>query len=232
MEYKKVMEILHDLGTEQNQRIYRNHGCDIDMFGVSIGNLKKVLKSIDTDSDLGFQLLRSGNADAIYLAQWLIDSSLLTVDDIFSLIDTTNYYLILENVIPSLLINNRVLAWELLPLLIDHKQARYRTSGYSLYSLILGTYTNEEIDISHVHKLVGHIALVIHDEENRVKYSMNSFLISAGIYLPSLTERVRKISEEIGKVSVNMGKTSCKVPYAPDYIDKVIKMKRIGKKRK
>jgi hypothetical protein len=29
-----------------------------------------------------------------------------------------------------------------------------------------------------------------------------------------------------------MGKTQCKVPFAPDYLSKVMKMGRVGKKRK
>ena len=34
------------------------------------------------------------------------------------------------------------------------------------------------------------------------------------------------------KVDVDMGGTACKVPYAPDYIDKVVGMGRLGVKRK
>ena len=39
-------------------------------------------------------------------------------------------------------------------------------------------------------------------------------------------------AEKIGPVSVDMGDTACKVPYAPDYIQKVQKRGTIGKKRK
>ena len=42
----------------------------------------------------------------------------------------------------------------------------------------------------------------------------------------------REAAESIGKVDVDMGGTSCKVPFAPEYIDKVVKMGRLGKKRK
>ena len=39
-------------------------------------------------------------------------------------------------------------------------------------------------------------------------------------------------AEKIGQVTVEMGDTSCKVPYAPDYIQKVKSRGTVGKKRK
>jgi hypothetical protein len=39
-------------------------------------------------------------------------------------------------------------------------------------------------------------------------------------------------AKAIGEVSVDLGDTSCKVPFAPEYIEKVRKRGAIGKKRK
>jgi hypothetical protein len=61
---------------------------------------------------------------------------------------------------------------------------------------------------------------------------MNSFVITLGSYVESLTKSALQTAERIGRVSVDMGKTACKVPYAPDYIAKVQKRGAIGKKRK
>ena len=41
-----------------------------------------------------------------------------------------------------------------------------------------------------------------------------------------------RTAEAIGPVSVDMGDTACKVPYAPDYIQKIRQRGTIGKKRK
>jgi hypothetical protein len=48
----------------------------------------------------------------------------------------------------------------------------------------------------------------------------------------SLTKLAIQTGEKIGEVTVDMGNTSCKVPFAPDYIRKVEKRGTIGKKRK
>jgi hypothetical protein len=61
---------------------------------------------------------------------------------------------------------------------------------------------------------------------------MNNFVICVGSYVPELLDRALEVAAANGKVSVDMGKTECKVPFAPDYIRKVEKMGRIGKKRR
>jgi len=231
MTYNEVMKQLESLGTEQNRKIYLNHGNDLDMFGVSIANLKVILKSIKNDPLLGMKLLKSGNSDAIYLSQWVVDSNKLTINVLESIIEQTNFYMILDNTIPNIAIRSKPLAWQCIDSWIDHKNPRYRQTAYSLYALILGSYPNEEINEEDVLQKLHHIEKVIHDEENRVKYSMNGFVISAGIYFPSLTEVSYNIGERIGKVKVYMGKTSCKVPFIPEYINKVKSMGRIGTKR-
>jgi hypothetical protein len=61
---------------------------------------------------------------------------------------------------------------------------------------------------------------------------MNGFVIAVGSYVRALTDLAVQVGEKVGEVTVDMGGTACKVPYAPDYIDKVRKRGTIGKKRK
>jgi hypothetical protein len=53
-----------------------------------------------------------------------------------------------------------------------------------------------------------------------------------GTYIEALTEKALVVGDSIGKVRVDMGGTACKVPDAPQYIQKVVGMGRVGKKRK
>ena len=61
---------------------------------------------------------------------------------------------------------------------------------------------------------------------------MNGFVISVGTYVKPLLKDAKATAKKIGKVEVDMGDTSCKVPLATDYIAKVEKAKKTGKKRK
>jgi hypothetical protein len=51
---------------------------------------------------------------------------------------------------------------------------------------------------------------------------MNSFIIAVGAYVTDLTSEAQRVAKSIGKFTIDMGDTSCKVPYAPDYIQKAL----------
>ncbi len=78
MNVDEVMAELKSLGKEQTLATYRRHGADGEMFGVQIGDLKKVLKKIKGDQDLALSLWETGNGDAMYLAGLAADGSLMT----------------------------------------------------------------------------------------------------------------------------------------------------------
>ena len=67
---------------------------------------------------------------------------------------------------------------------------------------------------------------------NRVRYSMNGFVISVGSYVKPLLKQAKATAKKIGVVTCDMGDTACKVPLATTYIEKIETMGRIGKKRK
>ncbi|MCW3072995.1 MAG: alkylation repair protein [Flaviaesturariibacter sp.] len=67
---------------------------------------------------------------------------------------------------------------------------------------------------------------------NRVRYAMNGFVISVGCYVEPLSNEAREIGKRLGKITVDMNGTACKVPYAPDYISKVVAKGTVGKKKK
>jgi len=99
-------------------------------------------------------------------------------------------------------------------------------------SSLLAITSDEELDIALLDKLLDRVAGSIHDSQNRVRYTMNGFVIAAGSFVARLTDRAMNVGEKIGKVSVEMGGTACKVPLSVDYIIKVKTMGKIGNKKK
>lgn len=232
MNYNDVMKELESLGTDQNKKIHLNHGADIDLFGVSIANLKKVAKKLSNNHDIGLKLLYSGNADAIYLSQWVVNPVKLTITDYENILDSTNYYMIIENTIAPLVARNSDISFDCLYKWIDSEKHRYRQAAYFLLSIILGSYDNELIDMDFISKRLEYVEKNIQKEENRVRYAMNNFVMSAGISLPTFTQKAIDVSINAGKVNVDMGKTSCNVPVAHKYIQHAESKNKIGIKRK
>jgi glycerol kinase len=81
-------------------------------------------------------------------------------------------------------------------------------------------------------KLLKQIETTIHKQPNRVKYTMNGFVISCGSYVNYLTKLAKETANKIGKVNVEMNGTACKVPDAEEYILKLEDMNRVGVKKK
>jgi len=232
MTLNEVMKELESLGTEQTRKIYRNHGADIEQYGVSVANIKKIAKKLNGMHELGIELLLSGNVDAIYLSQYVVNPEYVTSKELELVIDQTNYYMLLDNVVAPLIARNNKLVDELLYPYLESGNDRKKQVGYTVYSMILGSFDDDLIDYNHVKRTIEYIKQNIHDSENRVRYSMNNFLISAGAANEDITELSKIAAKHIGKVSVHMGKTSCKVPDAVAYIEKIEHMGYIGKKRK
>ena len=80
--------------------------------------------------------------------------------------------------------------------------------------------------------LLKRIATTIHDQPNRVRHTMNGFVIAVGGAVAPLADLAIATGEKVGKVSVDMGNTACKVPSAPEYIRKIHDRGNLGKKRK
>jgi 3-methyladenine DNA glycosylase AlkD len=232
MTLNEVMKELESLGSEQTRKIYRNHGADIAQFGVSIAHLKKIAKKLKGNHKVGIELLHSQNVDAIYLSQFVVDEKRVSIDDLEAVIECTNYYMLLDNVVATLMARNQDLVKEFLYEYLDSENDRKKQVGYSAYSMILGSYEDDEIDYNHVKSTIEYVRNNIHESENRVRYSMNNFLIAAGAANKDITSLSKEAAKEIGKVKVFMGKTSCKVPDAFSYITKIEDRGTIGKKRK
>ena len=103
--------------------------------------------------------------------------------------------------------------------------------GWSTYANYISITPDEELDIAEIAELLEQIRKTIHQERNRVRYVMNSFVITVGAYCFPLFDTVMEVAGEIGKVHVDVGQTACKVPIATDYIHKIESMGRIGKKK-
>lgn len=220
MTFEEVKEHVKQFGTEQNRKIYKNHGCDIPLYGVSMKHLKDTYRLIKKETTLFKELLFSSNADLIYLSQWGINPSDVSDEELDQLIASTEYYLILENVIPYVLIKDEKRALRFVYEYLDSNHHKYKQIAYTVYSLLLKEH-QDILDMEHINQTVQHVSKTLHNEVNRVKYTMNQFLISVGVYIKEQRDSIYNIGLSLGYIHVDMGKTSCKVPSITTYMDKV-----------
>jgi 3-methyladenine DNA glycosylase AlkD len=115
---------------------------------------------------------------------------------------------------------------------IKSKKEHVASSGWCTYSGLLATKPDEDLNLAEIEKLLETVVSGIKDPRNRVRYTMNGFVISVGAYVKPLLKQAKAAARQIGAVSVDVGDTACKVPLATAYIEKIEAAGRVGQKRK
>ncbi|MGI9518186.1 MAG: DNA alkylation repair protein, partial [Pirellulaceae bacterium] len=217
MKVSAVMTDLKKKGNAQTREIFWKHGAPEDMFGVKVGDLKPIAKKIKGNQDLACELYDTGNSDAMYLAGMVADGSQMTKKQLDSWARKAGWYMIAEYTVPGVAADSPH-AHDLALKWMKAKKETVAACGWCTYVGILATRDDEDLDLKEIKGLLKQIEKEVHDAPNRVRYTMNGFVIAVGTYVKPLVKEARATAKKIGKVEVEMGSTSCKVPLATEYI--------------
>ncbi len=227
----EVMEELEQLGSEQTVKTFRRHGADGPMFGVKVGDLKKILKRIKGNQELALALWDTGNSDAMYLAGLAADGSQMTSKQLDQWAKSAWWHMLSEYSVPFVASENPD-AFKIAMKWIKAKSIAIQCSGWCTYSAAIATRADSDLNLAELEQLLKTVEGEIHQANDRVKYVMNGFVIGVGCYVKPLLAKAKATAKRIGVLEINMGDTACKVPLASDYIAKVEQANRVGKKRK
>lgn len=231
MKAAEIVAELKKLGSESYKKTMMKHGAREPFFGVKIEDLKKIQKRIKKDYRLALELFDTGIGDVMYLAGLIADDQQMTKKDLQKWVEAANWYFLSEYAVAWTAAESRY-GWELGLKWIDSKKPGIASTGWSTLSSLVSIKPDEELDLAAIKMLLGRVEKTIGSATDRERYVMNGFVICVGCYVAPLTEQAVKTAKKIGVVEVDMGDTSCKVPSAVEYIDKVKKRGAIGKKRK
>jgi len=231
MTTEEVLTELKDCGDEGTKNTFMKHGAREPFYGVKVQYLKKIQKKAKTDHDLSLKLYATGNSDAMYLAGLIADEKAISKADLNRWADEAYWYMISEYTVPWVAAETGY-GYELGLEWIESEEERIASAGWSTLSSCASLRPDEELDIDKYAELLNQVENNIHTAPNRVRFTMNGFVIAIGSYIPSLTTKAIEVGKNTGKVNVDMGGTACKVPYSPEYIQKVVDRGSIGKKRK
>lgn len=230
MTKEDVMKYLSTKGSEQTVKIYRNHGCNSELFGVKVGDMKPLQKQIKVDHKLAIELYRTKNGDAQYFAGLIADPKAFTREQFEEWGDNSTWYMVSEYALAWNLAENENCVQICKEWINSSSQLR-KASAWAALSAHLGITPDSELQMDFFRQLLSKVENEIGTESGRVAYTMNGFVIALG-GVEGFTENCIEAGKRIGKVEIEMGKTSCKVPFIPEYIDSMIKRGRIGKKKK
>lgn len=231
MTVAEIMQELQSLGSESYKRTIMKHGVKEPCYGVKIGDLKKIQKRIKQDYRLALDLYDTGHSDAMYLAGLIADDKKMTKKDLAKWVKQAYCPLFSEYTVPWVCAEGSHGA-ELAREWIDSKLENVASSGWATWSSLVAITDDAQLDLAELGKLLDRVAKTIHQQPNRVRYTMNGFVIAVGGYVKDLTAKALEVAKKIGDVEVHMGDTACDVPNAAQYLQKMQKSGGIGKKRK
>jgi 3-methyladenine DNA glycosylase AlkD len=227
----EVMDELRPLGSDGYRRILMNHGVPEPILGVKIEEMKKIQKRVKKDYRLALDLYDTGVYDMMYLAGLIADDDRMTREDLQRWVDGATCEALATSTV-AWVASESPHGFEMALKWIDSPSPITACAGWSTLSSLVSITENADLDIEALSGLLKRVRETIHDQPNRVRSSMNGFVIAVGSYVAPLAEVAMETANAIGPVTVDMGNTSCKVPFAPDYIEKARSRGSLGKKRK
>jgi 3-methyladenine DNA glycosylase AlkD len=231
MTAKEILAELKSLGSEATKKVLKNHGVKEPFFGVKIGDMKPIQKRIKKDYQLALDLFDTGNYDAMYLAGLIADDEKMTKKDLNRWVEKAGDSPLCGFTVPWVAAGSPH-GYEIAMAWIDSKKEHVAVAGWTTLGCIVALKPDSELDLAELKRLLARAQKSIHEAPNKVRYTMNNFVISLAIYVKPLSDAAVAAAKKIGKVSVDMGDTACQVPYAPDYIEKARARGNVGKKRK
>jgi DNA alkylation repair enzyme len=209
----EIVAELEPLGKDTYRKVLMIHGIPEPFFGVKIEDMKKSFaKRIKKDYQLALDLYDTGIYDAMYLAGLIADDKKMTKADLQKWADNSNCGAISEYTVPWVAAESNhgrelALKW------IDSKNESVASSGWSTLSSFVAITDDAGLDLDELKKL------------------LDGFVIAAGSYVKPLSDLAMRTAKEIGTLSMEMV-GACRVPFAPEYIQKVKDRGAVGKKRK
>jgi len=226
----EILIELEKYGDEQTKKTLFNHGAREPFFGVKVADLKKILKKTKKNHELSLELYRTGNSDAMYLAGLMADEKKITESQLDDWVDHAYWYCLSEYTVPWVA-SETDFGFDLGLKWIQSDKERIASAGWVTLAYYAAVNKDEDLNINKYSELLDTVAIEIHKSQNRVRYTMNGFVIAIGYYVKDLTDKSISVANKIGKIMVDMNGTACKVPLATEYISKGIDKGLIGRKR-
>lgn len=227
---KDILAELEPLGSASYKRTMQRHGVRDPFYGVKIGDLKKIQKRVKKDHALALALFDTGIYDAMYLAGLIADEKQMTKRDLQRWLDNATSPPIAEFTVPWVAAESPHgrelgLTW------IDSKDELVAVAGWNTLSGMVSHLPDTALDLGELERLLQRVAKSIHDQPNRVRYGMNSFVIAVGSYVEALSTKATAVAKKVGKLDVDLV-GDCKLPDAAEHIDKAQQRGSLATKRK
>jgi 3-methyladenine DNA glycosylase AlkD len=211
-----VMQVLEKSGSAQTRKTYARHGAPEPMFGVSLADLKALVKRIGVDQELAEGLWATGNYDARNLAVKVADPARMSLVDLCRWAQEARMGLLISYV--AQLASEGPHAAALAAKWLASCDGAEACAAWLLIGQM--AFRDEATSDAWFEDRLTEIENTIHAAPNALREAMNHTLIAIGCRSATLRKTATAAAKRIGKVDVDHGDTACKTPDAVSYIEK------------
>jgi 3-methyladenine DNA glycosylase AlkD len=228
-----ILAELKKKGSAQTQKTYARHGMAPERtFGASVADIKTIAKTIKGQQQLACELFATGKMEAMYLASLVANGAQMTEKQLDQWAEgASDLRMIAEYNVPWVTVENPK-ARELAQKWMKSKKELVASAGWSTYSGLVSVTPDDQLDLKEIENLLASVVKEIKTAPNRVRYTMNNFVICVGCYVNPLSKQARAVAKLLGAVPIDVGDSDCKIPLASAYIEKIASRGRLGQKKK
>lgn len=214
---------LKELGNETRLKTYLKNSEYYTGYGCLLKDLRSIAKNYQGNHQLGVDLWKSGNSDAMVLGTMIMNPTQMTIQEAGSLIENQKHYQSLDELVFQCLRYTSFID-QLESALFEFQDEMLGRISWNLSICKLLDHTISE---STIQLRLSQITKEMKEAKPRKQEAMNRFLCEVGIRLPAYTELTLKVGEELGVYKEMKVKKGCVSPYAPAWIGAGVAKRKI-----
>jgi 3-methyladenine DNA glycosylase AlkD len=217
MTLQEIVDRLETLGHEKVRKLNSRNGAGDNQFGVQLGDLRKLAKTIKTNHELALELWRTGNADAMLLSTLLMRPAQISSDNLEQMVRVATYTQLSD-----------WLATHVVKLHPDKETLRQKwmksneimtsRAGWMLTAERVAR-APEGLDLK---ALLERIEAQMGSAPTQVQWTMNNTLAAIGIHFAEHRQRALAIGENLGVFRDFPTPKGCTSPFAPIWIAAIV----------
>lgn len=161
-----IMSKLELLGNERTKKSYMKNGVLEPVFGVTVKDLKTILKEYKYNQVIANLLFETGNYDAMYLAGMMANVEEMSEIDFDNWIKKAYCYMISDYIVAISLAESK-LAFAIANKWIESENEFEKSAGWSCYVAMIGNRKDEEFSIEDIKKKLEYIEKILINDDSK-----------------------------------------------------------------
>ena len=222
MTYHEILTQLQALSSEKTAKIYTRLGVKETILGVNKGPLRKLAESLGTNDSLAHEGWDSGIFEMRLIAITIADPNLFSPQKVEAWVAQSVSLPVIDELCFTWF-ETMLMGMDQIRLWIDDLSLLHQRLGWNL--AIVKVHRKKLADTD-LRELIHRVERELQVAPSLIQDAMNRCLVEISITYPEFTQEGLELGERLGVYKEVMVAKGCTSPYAPDWINAVLRRKQ------